>query len=151
MIVDTIQRADSYASLHPDFGRAFEFLRRPDLGRLSPGRNDIDGSRLYAMVIKDKGRPREEAKLEAHRRYIDIQFVVSGVDEMGWKPLAACGKVSMAYNREQDAALFDDRPDSWIAVGPGALAIFYPDDAHAPMAGAGPIHKVVVKVAVAAG
>ena len=100
-------------------------------------------------MIRDKGRSRVEAKLETHRKYIDIQFVISGVDEMGWRPLPSCGKASTPYDAEKDAALFESAPDSWVAVGPGAFAVFFPEDAHAPLIGAGePVRKLVVKVRV---
>lgn len=144
MILDTLARADRYATLHPRFARAFAYLRETDLAVLEPGRHDIDGDALFAIVEDGPGRTRAEAKLECHRRYIDIQLVLEGVDEMGWRPLADCTQPATEY----------DAPASWIATPAGSFCLFFADDAHAPLvstpagASAGWIRKVVVKVAV---
>jgi len=125
-----------------------DFLARPDLQDLPLGRQEIGGPELYALVMRNPGRTRPEALLEVHRRYIDIQLVLAGCDEMGWRALADCHQPDGPYNAEKDYLLFRDRAESWVAVPPGHLAIFFPDDAHAPLVGSGEIHKVVVKVAV---
>ena len=150
MIIDYLQNADRYSPLHPGFVGAFAFLRRGDVGQLPSGRHDIDGERLYAIVSRDQGRGREKSLLEAHRRYIDIQFVISGEDCIGWLPISDCERVSSPYDANRDLEFFFDRPATWLAVSPGNFAAFYPEDAHAPLAAQGPIHKVVVKVAVEA-
>ena len=145
MIVDRLDNARRYAAAHPLFARAFEFLRRKDLASLAPGRHEVDGDRLYAVVVKADAAGREKAVLEAHRRYIDIQFIVSGTDEMGWRPLVEC-KGSKGFDAAKDLELFTDPAVAWCGVRPGDLAIFFPSDAHAPGGGTGPVHKVVVKV-----
>jgi YhcH/YjgK/YiaL family protein len=150
MILDRLENAERYVRLNPAFAPAFRFLQRADLGQLAAGRHEVDGDRIYAVVARDKGRRRAEAKLEAHRKYIDIQFVVAGNEEMGWTPLASCGAVSVPYNPQKDIEFFGGDPDVWLPVGPGAFAVFFPDDAHAPLVGTGTIHKVIVKVAVSA-
>ncbi|UCE35860.1 MAG: YhcH/YjgK/YiaL family protein [Deltaproteobacteria bacterium] len=93
-------------------------------------------------------RGRKNAKLEAHRQYIDIQFTVAGRDEIGWKPAARCTRHGQEYNEEKDVVFFSDEPDAWVATPAGTFGVFFPEDAHAPLGGTGPIHKVVVKVAV---
>ena len=101
-------------------------------------------------MSRDQGRGREKSLLEAHRRYIDIQFVISGEDCIGWLPISDCERVSSPYDANRDLEFFFDQPATWLAVSPGNFAAFYPEDAHAPLAAQGPIHKVVVKVAVEA-
>ena len=78
MITDILTNAERYTPLHPRFAAAFEFLRRPDLDTLSTGRHVIDGDELFVLIQRSSGRTREEAKLESHRRYIDIQYVIAG-------------------------------------------------------------------------
>lgn len=148
MILDTLARADRYCALHPLFARAFAFLRSADLQALAPGRHEVQGERLFAIVEACAGRTRAEAKLECHRRYIDIQLVLQGIDEMGWKPVAACLDPATDYDAARDIRFFNDAPSSWIATPPGAFCLFFPDDAHAPLVSAGTIRKVVVKIAV---
>ena len=89
MILATLTNADRYAALHPLFPHAFEFIRNTDLLALAPGRYPIIGDELFVIVESVPGRTRTDAKLEVHRRYIDIQLVL-GTDEMGWKALADC-------------------------------------------------------------
>jgi biofilm protein TabA len=148
MILSTLSNADRYAALHPLFPRAFEYIRNTDLLALAPGRYPIVGDELFAIVEHLPGRTRAEAKLEAHRRYIDIQLVLEGLDEMGWKPLSDCREPVDDYNAERDIQFFRDAPASWIATPPGAFCIFYPEDAHAPLVSAGSIRKVIFKIAL---
>lgn len=148
MIIDHLSNAAAHTRLHPAFAAAFRFLARPDLAQLPAGRVEIDGERMYANVDDAEGRGEEGAKLEAHRRYIDIQYVVSGDERMGWRELARCGRPEDAFKPERDIGFYLDRPDVWFDVPPGYFAIFWPDDAHAPLAGRGPVRKIVVKVAV---
>ena len=147
MILDQLTRHADYHALHPVFAQAFAFLLRPDLAELREGRNEIDGDRLYAMVAKGRGRARSEAELEVHDAYIDIQLVLSGVDEMGWKPRSACSIPSPeTSDPRKDIAFFKDTPESWLKVESGRFAIFFPADAHLPMTGESVMHKVIVKV-----
>ena len=148
MILDRIEQADLYANLHRHLTKAFAFLRQDGLDKLADGRHDIDGEDIYAMVVKGSGKPGNEAKLEIHRKYIDVQYVVSGCDNMGWKNYKLCENSEGGYDAEIDAELFGDASSAWITVCPGDFAIFFPEDAHAPGVGEGDFHKVVVKVAV---
>jgi len=148
MILDTLANADRYAALHPLFAQAFEFLRHTDLRALAPCKHVVQGEDIFVIVEACAGRTRAEAKLECHRRYIDIQLVLEGVDEMGWKPLAECRTPATDYDAARDIRFFDDAPSSWIATPPGSFCLFFPDDAHAPLVSAGFIRKLVVKIAV---
>jgi YhcH/YjgK/YiaL family protein len=148
MILDTLAHADRYFALHPLFPQAFDFLRNGDLNSLAPGRHDVLDERIFAIVEDCEGRARDDAKLECHRRYIDIQLVLAGVDEMGWRPLAECADPATAYDQTRDIRFFNDPAASWVAVAPGAFCLFFPEDAHAPLVGTARIRKVVVKIAV---
>ena len=147
MILDTLENAARYESLHPAFKAAFKWLREQACGTLPVGRTDISGDRLYASVMREPGRGQAAAKLETHRRYIDIQYLASGSDVMGWLH-AGGGLKSLGYDSSRDLEFYTDRPATWVSVPPGHFAIFFPEDAHAPMAGTEEMVKVVVKVAV---
>lgn len=148
MIFATLSQTDRYAALHPLFPRAFEYMRNTDLLALMPGRYPIVGEQLFVIIENVAGRTREAAQLECHRRYIDIQLVLEGVDEMGWKALAGCTQPVSDYSAERDIQFFRDTPASWVATPPGAFCIFFPEDAHAPLVAAGNIRKAIFKVAV---
>ena len=145
MIFSTLSLSDRYAALHPLFPRAFEYIRNTDLDALAPGRHDILGDDLFVIIEHMPGRTRAEALLEAHRRYIDIQLVLAGVDEMGWKPLADCCEPVGDHSAERDIRFFRDAPDAWIATPPGAFCIFFPEDAHAPLVSAGSCDTLLEK------
>jgi YhcH/YjgK/YiaL family protein len=145
MILDHLDAADVYAPCNAAFAEAIAFLRRADLADLPDGRIALDGDRLFAIVAHDAGRGLDAARLEAHRRYIDIQFCLAGLERIGWKPTADCAAAG-AFDESADVGFFTDSPSSWVDLQPGMLAVFYPSDAHAPLAGTGVVHKVVVKV-----
>ncbi|MFH1981490.1 MAG: YhcH/YjgK/YiaL family protein [Pseudomonadota bacterium] len=148
MILDVLDNAKCYLILGKGFPEAIGFLQRPDLAELPVGTYKIDGDRVYAMVAKDSGRKKGDALLETHEKYIDIQLVLSGTDEMGWKPKSWCKKPTDEYDAAADIHFFADAPDAFLPVSSGLFAIFFPDDAHMPLISSGAIHKVVVKVAV---
>ena len=148
MIFSTFSQSDRYAALHPLFPRAFEYIRNTELNLLTPGCYPIIGDDLFVIVEHMPGRTRAEAKLECHRRYIDIQLVLEGVDEMGWKALADCHKPVSDYNAEKDIRFFHDTPATWVATPPGTFCIFFPDDAHAPLVATENIRKLIFKIAV---
>ncbi len=148
MIFDILANAHRYLDLHEGFAQAFTFLRRADLHELPEDTYEIDGDRVYAMVAKEAGRRRDEALLESHKKYIDIQLVLAGRDEMGWKTTSLCTQPAAAYDPATDLQFFADRPDAWLPTPSGFFVIFFPEDAHMPLISTGPIHKVVVKIAV---
>ncbi len=148
MIIDTLENADKYFSLNPHFAAAFRYLRNPAIKNLTSDHDTIDGEKIFAIASRKPGKKKHEAKLEVHKKYIDIQFVIHGNDSMGWKAAGICNKVLASYDPEKDIASFDDDPVTWCAVPAGTFAVFFPDDAHAPMVSDGEIQKVIIKVAV---
>ena len=148
MILDVLTAADKYRTVNAGFGKGFDFLRRTDLADLEAGRHDIDGDKVFAMVVKDAGKGPEESVMEVHRSYIDIQYTLAGNDDLGWMALSDCTSPVDEFDAEQDYQLYKCQPSVWCRTGPGAFAIFFPEDAHMPMVSAGELHKVVIKVAV---
>ncbi len=148
MILDSLENAHRYLSLNKGFPKAIEFILRPDLSDLPVDKYEIDNGRVYAMVAKDPGRKKEDALLEIHEKYIDIQLVLAGIDTMGWKSLSSCQHPTGTYDTESDIQFFSDDPDAWLPIGQGFFVIFFPEDAHMPLISDGKLHKVVVKVAV---
>ena len=148
MIADTLAQSSRYATLAPRFAAAFEYLRH-----LSPDeslrRHDIDGDDCFALVQSYTTKPIAEAKFEAHRKYIDIQFIQSGQETLLWAPLAGLAE-TRGYDAEKDFALFGTPPIATpLRLRAGEFAIFFPEDAHAPtleLDGPCEVRKVVIKV-----
>lgn len=148
MILDSLLNLDRYAGAHPRFQDAFAWLKKQDLASLENGRYEIDGDALYAMVMTVENVGHDAARLEGHRRYIDIQAAVQGKDEIGWSLLGALERASDGYDEGKDVQFFAGAPDVWLPVETGSFCLLFPHDLHAPCAGVGPLKKVVVKVAV---
>ncbi|OGV68868.1 MAG: hypothetical protein A2283_10975 [Lentisphaerae bacterium RIFOXYA12_FULL_48_11] len=148
-IVDRLENYKKYTNLHPGFEKAFAFLSQTNIAQLELTKHVIDGDNVFCPLSKSQGRTREQASLESHRKYIDIQYVISGNEELGYKPATECRQVKETYNSEKDIGFFSDAPDQWIKVPAGSFIIFFPQDAHAPLVGNGEIHKAVVKVKLA--
>jgi len=148
MILDILENSERYLSLNKGFVKAFEFLNRSELNELAVGKYEINGEQVYAIVAKEQGRNKENAQLETHNQYIDIQFVLAVGEDMGWKSKSSCKQPAGEYNPQKDLQFFEDEPASFISVEPGTFAIFFPEDAHMPLLASEKTHKVIVKIAV---
>ena len=149
MIIDNLKNASLYEEISPRLKRAFEFLKDGDFEGMALGKHEIDGDNVYAMVQHYETRPVEEGAWEAHRKYIDIQFVYDGIELMGYSNLEGM-KVTKEYNEGGDYLLLDGE-GSFIKVTPGFFAVFFPEDAHMPSISKkspNEMKKVVVKVKV---
>lgn len=148
MIVDNLANAARYFSLHPLFEKAFEFIKQTDIDGAEAGTVEIDGKQLKASIVKTQLKAAKEAKLETHRKYIDIQIPVTIAETFGWKSLSGLSEPESGYDKENDIEFFLDAPSSYVTVVPGEFVIFSPEDGHAPLIGNGETKKIIIKVAV---
>lgn len=149
MVIDKLSNAKLYEAISPRFAKAFEFLRKPDLATTADGKYVLQGDEVFALVQSYDTKPKEQGTFEAHRKYIDIQFVVSGDECMGYANLADL-KVKKEYDGKDDYLLAEG-PADFVRVRPGMFTIFYPQDAHIPCSAIdkpSKVKKVVVKVLV---
>lgn len=146
MILDTLDRVSTLAVMSPAFADAAAFLAGGGLADLEPGRFDV-GTRGVSVIVACGGARRaDEGRLEAHRRFIDIQVLLAGRESIGWRPLADCRQPDAAYDPATDLQFFADPPQAWLPLEPGQFAVFWPSDAHLPQVGEGDMRKLVVKV-----
>jgi biofilm protein TabA len=152
MIVDTLQNASKYFSVHPLFAKAFEYIGQTDLVNAPDGKLDI-AEGLKAIFSNKPGVAAETsvAKFECHNKHIDIQLCIKGVETIGWKPGEKCVTPNGDYNPEKDVQLYNEQPDMYFQLTDGQFAIFFPEDVHAPMIGEGEIKKLVIKVKIVNG
>ena len=148
MILTTLGLADKYKDLHEGFSSAFDYLRNNSFREMEPGEYEISGKEIFAIVADLEGKGMDKSTLETHKKYIDIQYTVSGSEVIGWRSGTDCVLTDGGYSEERDLEFFRETPDSWIEVPRGDLAIFFPEDAHAPLAGTGQMRKVIIKVKV---
>lgn len=148
MIFDSLNNYTRYTTLHPGLKTSFEFLINHQLDDLIDVKHMIDGEHIFALGMATNGKGTENAVFETHRKYIDIQYTVSGSDLIGWDEQPLCTPDPDGYNTEKDVEFYTDRPNLWIPVSSGRFAIFYPEDAHAPLGTDGFVHKVVIKLSL---
>lgn len=146
MVVDTLDNLEKYASLNPLFAQAIEFLKSTDLNALEVGKTELKGSDLVVNVQQTAPKTKEQAKLETHNVFIDIQIPLSGVEVMGYTAGKDCKPADAPYNAEKDITFFEGLADDYITVKPGMFAIFFPQDGHAPGITPTGVKKVIVKV-----
>ena len=149
MILDQLANAAIYEKLHAGFSSAFYFLRKTDLATMSEGRYAIDGERIFAIVQTYDTKPLADGLLEVHQRYIDIQFLITGEELIGYAPLAD-QTIRTPYDAEKDIAFLEGTSEP-VRVQQGQFAIFFPHDAHMPGRTTGEparVRKVVIKIAV---
>ncbi len=129
MIVDQLSNAAFYFNMSERLAAALRFLQETDPSTLAPGRHDVQGADVYALVQHYESRPLEKGKWEAHRRYIDIQYLFEGEERMGYATLerAQLGE----YDDAKDFQALQAEGD-FITVRPGTFVIFAPQDAHMP-------------------
>lgn len=149
MILESLKNADSVAAIGERFAKAIAFLRRPDLASLENGKYPIDGEAVFASVQGYTTKPYDQCVWEAHRKYADVQYIMSGVESFGYAPFETM-RVVKEYDASKDV-MFLEGKGIVIPVEAGNLLVFAPHDVHRPCIAAGDpmaIRKVVVKVSV---
>ncbi len=149
MILTDLAHMKRFAGLSDGIAEGISYLDA-HAAILTLGRHPIDGDRVYVNVMEYDTAPKPEPVFEAHRKYLDIQCILEGDERMEFAPLADVTETK-AYDEAADCALYAGKGAASFAAPAGTIAIFFPEDAHAPslMADA-PSHvrKAVVKVAV---
>lgn len=148
MVLDQLAHAEVYGGLSPILRRALRYLATTDWESSATGRRAFEGDDIFALVSDYDTRPAETVPWEAHRRYIDVQYVHRGTERIGHAPIATltCGE----YDGARDLVSAEGH-GAFITLTAGMFAIFWPHDVHRPgIAVDRPVavRKVVFKVAV---
>ena len=151
MIVDRLENAELYEAIFSKLTRGLALLKDKSLAEKPDGTYEAEGREIYYIVQRYLTRPAAEGRLEAHRKYIDIQFVAAGEEVFGYAPLATL-KVKTEYDDEKDVAFYEVPQDvAMTKLSAGMFAVFFPQDVHMPclrVSGPGNVTKVVVKVKI---
>ncbi len=148
MIIDDIENLNQYYNLNINFNQIEKFLKVNNLSELPQGRYNLIKDYDYVNIDICKAREVKEAKLESHKKYIDLQLLISGSESMGWKPTSTCKQITSPYSAEKDFQFFADEPDIFFNLKIGKFAVFFPEDAHMPLIGTGTIKKAVFKISL---
>lgn len=152
MIIDKLENAACYLALHAGLERGFEFLKRAVEEWPKPGKYEIDGEKLYASVQEYETFPEQGRVFEGHKKYIDLQFIVSGKEVLEAIDISRAEETT-PYDGTIDAAFYAPTDTAWRGVFmAGDFAILFPQDLHRPGLRTGnaaeAVKKIVVKIAV---
>lgn len=146
MIFDSIQHMEAYKGIHPGVYEGLKLLRDTDFSKLEDARYEVDGDRLFFFI--QTYQTKENLRAEAHRKYIDIQYVITGVEGMG---VGALEELTEVEGRPEGDIWFYEGPMDEVTLSAGKFAVLWPGDGHAPGRNVGQpaaCRKAVVKVRV---
>jgi len=152
MILDTFKNIKLYSGLGNRFSQAIDFLCETDFSNFKPGKIFIDGKNIFAMLNEYQTKNVSDCKLEAHKKYIDIQYIISGEELIGFATLKN-QKILEEYDDEKDVVFFDDDVEvDLLKLKAGMFTVFFPDDLHKPCVKvnelADKVQKIVVKIKI---
>lgn len=151
MILDTIGNASAYTSLHKGIATALETVKAYTPENYVTGKVVVDGDNLFLVCNAYATRDPKDAKMEAHRTYIDVMYMVEGEEIIYVKPTERLAN-PQPYN-EGDDVLFGDMDTAVTAVRltAGSFVVLFPQDAHAPacmVKTSQNVKKIIAKVRV---
>lgn len=152
MIFSSIYANDDTTKYPAGIQKAVEYLKNNDFIDMEPGTYAIDGDEIYAMVMDLTTAPLKDKRPEIHKKYVDVQFLVTGKERLGFAPDQKNQSI-VDGNEENDIYFYSDVEDEGFVVAlPGCYSVFFPNDIHRPgvMNGDKPelVRKVVVKVSI---
>ena len=149
MIKDKLFYAETYYALSKNLKKGFEWLKFHDLLNIECKKYEIDGDRIYANV--QEYETKEDADFEAHRKYIDIQYIVKGREYIGVSDLASCRPCGEYDDNKDIEFLTCGGEAKYQVLNEGEFMVLYPHDAHKPSINPGEktfVKKVVIKVKI---
>lgn len=152
MIIDKIANFKRYLPLDPNFAKVEAVLERFSDTSLEAGKHEIDGDRVFAVVQSYDTKEAQADKFENHRRYIDIQYITKGTEQIHVKEMTGL-KVDFPFDEPHDYEFYKT-PDSFVTaeLEEGEFAIFWPGESHRPGVmtdkGSAPLNKVIFKIEV---
>jgi YhcH/YjgK/YiaL family protein len=150
MILDVLENRERYGGVSPGIERAFDYLATTDFTSLEDGRHRISADEIYAIVNSYDTEPAGERRFEAHRKYLDVQYILSGREFIYWSPAGEL-RAETSYSEDEDIMFLCGEAQGRLLLTPGAFALFYPEDAHKPNCAVHrpePVRKVVIKVRI---
>ena len=128
---------------------ALEWIAGHDIAGMEPGTYELQGRDIYVNIQDITTKPMEECFPERHIDYLDLQYVVSGVERMGYAPYT--GKETVQWDmRDKDIIIYKDlENENFVDVAPGSYCIFFSDSIHRPgcsIGQPGNVRKAAAKV-----
>jgi YhcH/YjgK/YiaL family protein len=130
VIFDKIENAKFYYGLDEKIKISLNYLQQNDLEKAENGKYEIDGENIFVIVHDYDTKSPGLGRWEAHRDYIDIQFIIKGMEKIGFANIADFSPITN-YDREKDI-VFLEGEGNFMTLNQGYFAVFTPEDAHMP-------------------
>ncbi len=130
MIVDTLENFEKYLHINNRFKIVNDYLKNNDVTNLPSGKYELDGTNVYLIVQEYTTKLEQSAKPEAHKKYIDIQIVLNGIEKIGYTDISNTKQYTF-YDTDKDIEFLTGDVEFKEAT-PGRFFVFYPEDAHMP-------------------
>ena len=152
MIFDKMDNISDYFEELPLLKKVEEFVADFNHKKLSDGTYEIDGKRVFAMIQSyRKKQQTQEMMFEAHKKYIDLQYIVNGMEKIRWAKLDKVDLVEERYSSGGDIAFYEGNAMFDFTLTKGTFLLLYPEDAHLPGLSAQKdinVRKIVFKIQV---
>ena len=145
--IDKLQFAKQYQLNKAVWDKAFAYLKTTDLKTLANGRHVIDGENVYGIVTQAPTKDYDKTAFESHRKYIDLQYVITGEEKMAKAPVTSV-TVSKPYEAAADIAYYSGEGKIYT-VPAASFMLFFPTEAHRPNITPGGnkvVKKIVIKI-----
>ena len=148
MILGSLKNIIDYYNLGENFKRGFEYLKNNNLFEMKCGKYTIDGNKVFISIEEYLGKEIEQSLWEAHKKYIDIQYIIRGKEKLGYMNIDEM-KILSDYDKEKDI-FFGNGKGKFLTLNEGEFVIFTPSDAHMPGIKINDkiIKKAVIKIAL---
>ena len=132
MVIDTLRHAETYMRLGKGIETVLRFFQTyQDDGVDLPAKSILDGENIFVNGVNYTSEAKPQGQLEAHRKYIDVMYVVEGEERFYYKPFAQVSRITMPYCAEKECALVEiDADAAQVRFSTGQFLIFFPQDAH---------------------
>ena len=133
MIFDKMDNISDYFEELPLLKKIEEFVADFNHKKLSDGTYEIDGKRVFAMIQSYRTKQQtQEMMFEAHKKYIDLQYIVNGIEKIRWAKLDKVDLVEERYSSGGDIAFYEGNVMFDFTLTKGTFLLLYPEDAHLP-------------------
>ncbi len=133
MIFGNILSSQDFDFLPSALKKALEYVQSSGLDKLPLGRHNIDGELMFANVMEFEAGVAEQKLAEVHKEYIDVQFLISGFERIGYGLANKSNPISTEYDSENDYYLVESmKHECEVLLEPGMFAIFFPEEPHKP-------------------
>ncbi len=154
MIFGNVKSKEDCSSYPKAIQKAIQYLRETDLVNMEPGKYELDGDNMILQVIDAQTGAREIMRPEVHRKYIDVQFLAKGEEQIGCYPDKGNNEIEEELLETRDIIFYKNNAnavETRLQMEEGSYAVFYPHDVHIPAIAKNEpmtIRKIVIKVKI---